>query len=44
MVNIVKCVRVIFIICRKSAAQIVSKRSDDFKEKFQPQLGKVLDP
>ncbi|NXC31672.1 EFHB protein, partial [Campylorhamphus procurvoides] len=28
----------------KRAANIVSKRSDDFKEKFQPQLGKVLDP
>ncbi|XP_042657616.1 EF-hand domain-containing family member B isoform X3 [Tyto alba] len=28
----------------KKAAKIVSKRSDDFKEKFQPQLGKVLDP
>uniref|UniRef100_A0A8C0EQ22 EF-hand domain-containing protein n=1 Tax=Bubo bubo TaxID=30461 RepID=A0A8C0EQ22_BUBBB len=28
----------------KRAAKIVSKRSDDFKEKFQPQLGKVLDP
>ncbi|KAM6142957.1 LOW QUALITY PROTEIN: EF-hand domain-containing family member B [Phoenicopterus ruber ruber] len=27
----------------KRAAKIVSK-SDDFKEKFQPQLGKVLDP
>ncbi|XP_027306845.3 EF-hand domain-containing family member B [Anas platyrhynchos] len=28
----------------KKAAKIVSKRSDDFKEKFQPQVGKVLDP
>ncbi|NWJ10505.1 EFHB protein, partial [Crypturellus undulatus] len=28
----------------KKAAKIVSKRSDDFKEKFQPQIGKVLDP
>ncbi|XP_025933931.1 EF-hand domain-containing family member B [Apteryx rowi] len=28
---------------KKKAAKIVSKRSDDFKEKFQPQLGKVLD-
>ncbi|NXH77605.1 EFHB protein, partial [Hydrobates tethys] len=28
----------------KRAAKIVSKRSDDFKEKFQPQLGKVIDP
>ncbi|XP_074006884.1 EF-hand domain-containing family member B [Numenius arquata] len=28
----------------KKAAKIVSKRSDGFKEKFQPQLGKVLDP
>ncbi|XP_042331445.1 EF-hand domain-containing family member B isoform X2 [Sceloporus undulatus] len=28
----------------KKSAKIVSKRSDDFKEKFQPQLGKVLDP
>ncbi|NXJ60203.1 EFHB protein, partial [Rostratula benghalensis] len=28
----------------KKAAKIVSKRCDDFKEKFQPQLGKVLDP
>ncbi|KAM6209830.1 LOW QUALITY PROTEIN: EF-hand domain-containing family member B [Sarcoramphus papa] len=28
----------------KRAAKIVSKQSDDFKEKFQPQLGKVLDP
>ncbi|NXT81158.1 EFHB protein, partial [Zapornia atra] len=28
----------------KRAANIVSKRSDDFKEKFQPQIGKALDP
>ncbi|NXF39721.1 EFHB protein, partial [Nyctibius bracteatus] len=28
----------------KKAAKIISKRSDDFKEKFQPQLGKVCDP
>ncbi|KAH0627330.1 hypothetical protein JD844_002907 [Phrynosoma platyrhinos] len=28
----------------KKSAKIVSKISDDFKEKFQPQLGKVLDP
>ncbi|XP_049654862.1 EF-hand domain-containing family member B [Accipiter gentilis] len=28
----------------KRAAKIVSKQSEDFKEKFQPQLGKVLDP
>ncbi|NXL62230.1 EFHB protein, partial [Chordeiles acutipennis] len=28
----------------KKAAKIISKRSDDFKEKFQPQVGKVLDP
>uniref|UniRef100_A0A669P879 EF-hand domain family member B n=1 Tax=Phasianus colchicus TaxID=9054 RepID=A0A669P879_PHACC len=28
----------------KRAAKIVSKRLDDFKEKFQPQIGKVLDP
>ncbi|NXX15951.1 EFHB protein, partial [Podargus strigoides] len=28
----------------KRAAKIVSKQSDDFKEKFQPQIGKVLDP
>uniref|UniRef100_A0A8C2TP58 EF-hand domain family member B n=1 Tax=Coturnix japonica TaxID=93934 RepID=A0A8C2TP58_COTJA len=28
----------------KRAAQIVSKRNDDFKEKFQPQVGKVFDP
>ncbi|NXP81305.1 EFHB protein, partial [Ramphastos sulfuratus] len=34
----------IYIICGKKAAKIVSKQSDDFKEKFQPELGKVLDP
>ncbi|KFV63072.1 EF-hand domain-containing family member B, partial [Dryobates pubescens] len=28
----------------KKAAKVVPKQSDDFKEKFQPQLGKVLDP
>ncbi|KFP98309.1 EF-hand domain-containing family member B, partial [Leptosomus discolor] len=28
----------------KRAAKIISKRSDDFKQKFQPQLGGVLDP
>ncbi|NXA40103.1 EFHB protein, partial [Eudromia elegans] len=28
----------------KKAEKIVSKRNDDFKEKFQPQVGKVLDP
>ncbi|NWW82174.1 EFHB protein, partial [Climacteris rufus] len=28
----------------KRAANLVSKQSDDFKEKFQPQIGKVLDP
>ncbi|NWV08589.1 EFHB protein, partial [Ptilonorhynchus violaceus] len=28
----------------KRAPNVVSKRSDDFKEKFQPQLGKALDP
>uniref|UniRef100_A0A8V0XCM0 EF-hand domain family member B n=1 Tax=Gallus gallus TaxID=9031 RepID=A0A8V0XCM0_CHICK len=28
----------------KRAAKTVSKRIDDFKEKFQPQIGKVLDP
>ncbi|POI32545.1 hypothetical protein CIB84_003703 [Bambusicola thoracicus] len=28
----------------KRAAKIVSKRTDDFKEKIQPQIGKVLDP
>ncbi|XP_066484736.1 EF-hand domain-containing family member B [Tiliqua scincoides] len=28
----------------KRAAKLVPKISDDFKEKFQPQLGKVLDP
>ncbi|OXB68884.1 UNVERIFIED_CONTAM: hypothetical protein H355_015127 [Colinus virginianus] len=28
----------------KRAAKIVSKRIDDFKEKFQPQIGKALDP
>nr|XP_028607031.1 EF-hand domain-containing family member B [Podarcis muralis] len=28
----------------KKSAHLVSKISDDFKEKFQPQLGKVLDP
>ncbi|XP_015282430.1 PREDICTED: EF-hand domain-containing family member B [Gekko japonicus] len=28
----------------KKSAKIVSKISDDFKEKFQPQLGRVLDP
>ncbi|XP_038595960.1 EF-hand domain-containing family member B [Tachyglossus aculeatus] len=28
----------------KNKAQVVSKINDDFKEKFHPQLGKVLDP
>nr|XP_033786560.1 EF-hand domain-containing family member B isoform X2 [Geotrypetes seraphini] len=28
----------------KKAAQLVSKRVDDFRERFQPQIGKVLDP
>ncbi|NXK91422.1 EFHB protein, partial [Formicarius rufipectus] len=34
----------VFDLESKRAANLVSKRSDDFKEKFQPQLGKVLDP
>ncbi|NXP18624.1 EFHB protein, partial [Scytalopus superciliaris] len=34
----------VFDLQAKRAANLVSKRSDDFKEKFQPQLGKVLDP
>uniref|UniRef100_A0A8C8RSP0 EF-hand domain family member B n=1 Tax=Pelusios castaneus TaxID=367368 RepID=A0A8C8RSP0_9SAUR len=42
--NVSKSLRWLYNLQLKKAAKIVSKRSDDFKEKFQPQLGKVLDP
>ncbi|OPJ82009.1 EF-hand domain-containing family member B [Patagioenas fasciata monilis] len=42
--NVSKCLNWLCDLQSKRAAQIISKRSDDFKEKFQPQLGKVLDP
>ncbi|XP_021561822.1 EF-hand domain-containing family member B [Carlito syrichta] len=34
----------LFVLMWKRGAQIVSKRVDDFKEKFQHKLGRVLDP
>ncbi|NXF00812.1 EFHB protein, partial [Smithornis capensis] len=34
----------VFDLDSKRAANIVLKRSDDYKEKFQPQVGKALDP
>uniref|UniRef100_A0A8D0G8J2 EF-hand domain family member B n=1 Tax=Sphenodon punctatus TaxID=8508 RepID=A0A8D0G8J2_SPHPU len=42
--NMAKSLLWLYDLQMKKAAKIVSKRSDDFKEKFQPQLGKVLDP
>nr|XP_034377186.1 LOW QUALITY PROTEIN: EF-hand domain-containing family member B [Arvicanthis niloticus] len=33
-----------FSFCRERGAKIVSKRVDDFEEKFQHKLGRVLDP
>ena len=32
------------LLCRGKKAHIVSKRLDDFRERTQPQLGKVHDP
>ncbi|KFV82065.1 EF-hand domain-containing family member B, partial [Struthio camelus australis] len=42
--SVSRCLNWLLDVQLKKAAKIVSKRSDDFKEKFQPQLGKVLDP
>ncbi|XP_019364284.1 PREDICTED: EF-hand domain-containing family member B [Gavialis gangeticus] len=42
--NTSKSLQWLYNVQLKKAAKIVSKRIDDFKEKFQPQLGKVLDP
>ncbi|NWX98813.1 EFHB protein, partial [Nothoprocta ornata] len=42
--NVARCLNWFVDLQSKKAAKIVSKRSDDFKEKFQPQVGKVLDP
>ncbi|XP_044305301.1 EF-hand domain-containing family member B isoform X1 [Varanus komodoensis] len=42
--NVARTFRWLHDLQMKKSAKIVSKLSDDFKEKFQPQLGKVLDP
>ncbi|XP_020663010.3 EF-hand domain-containing family member B isoform X1 [Pogona vitticeps] len=42
--NVARTLRWFHDLQMKKSAKIVSKISDDFKEKFQPQLGKVLDP
>ncbi|NXA14159.1 EFHB protein, partial [Sapayoa aenigma] len=42
--NTAKTLNWVFDLESKRAANIVSKQSDDFKEKFQPQVGKVFDP
>ncbi|XP_060104748.1 EF-hand domain-containing family member B isoform X1 [Heteronotia binoei] len=42
--NLARTLRWLHEMQMKKSAKIVSKISDDFKEKFQPQLGKVLDP
>ncbi|XP_039246580.1 EF-hand domain-containing family member B isoform X2 [Pipra filicauda] len=42
--NTAKTLKWAFDLESKRAANLVLKRSDDFKEKFQPQLGKALDP
>uniref|UniRef100_A0A8D0C6I3 EF-hand domain family member B n=1 Tax=Salvator merianae TaxID=96440 RepID=A0A8D0C6I3_SALMN len=42
--NVARTLRWVPDLQMKKSAKIVSKISDDFKEKFQPQLGKVLDP
>ncbi|XP_054846788.1 EF-hand domain-containing family member B [Eublepharis macularius] len=42
--NVARTLRWLHETQMKKSAKIVSKISDDFKEKFQPQLGKVLDP
>ncbi|NXY19803.1 EFHB protein, partial [Atrichornis clamosus] len=42
--NTAKSLDWVFDLEAKRAANIVSKRSDDFKEKYQPQIGKVFDP
>ncbi|XP_025020964.1 EF-hand domain-containing family member B [Python bivittatus] len=42
--NIGRTLRWLHDLQMKKSAQIVSKISDDFKEKFQPQVGKVHDP
>lgn len=43
-VRIPKTIKDTFSFYRKKGAKIVSKRVDDFKEKFQHKLGRVLDP
>ncbi|NWI89095.1 EFHB protein, partial [Pitta sordida] len=42
--NVAKTLNWVFDLESKRAPNFVSKRSDDFKEKFHPQVGKVLDP
>ncbi|XP_053120115.1 EF-hand domain-containing family member B isoform X2 [Hemicordylus capensis] len=42
--NVARTLRWFHDLQMKKAAKIVPKICDDFKEKFQPQLGKVLDP
>ncbi|KAM4689635.1 EF-hand domain-containing family member B [Discoglossus pictus] len=42
--NVARCVRWLQDINKKGSAHIVLKRLDDFREKFQPQMGKVFDP
>ncbi|XP_050173788.1 EF-hand domain-containing family member B [Myiozetetes cayanensis] len=42
--NTAKTLNWVFDLESKRAANLVLKRTDDFKEKFQPQLGKALDP
>ncbi|XP_077158740.1 EF-hand domain-containing family member B isoform X2 [Paroedura picta] len=42
--NVARTLRWLHEMQMKKSAKLVSKISDDFKEKFQPQLGRVLDP
>ncbi|NXE94816.1 EFHB protein, partial [Menura novaehollandiae] len=42
--NTAKTLNWVFDLESKRAANFASKRSEDFKEKYQPQLGKPLDP
>ena len=42
--NLMDLCAVFFFLNREKASHIVSKRVDDFRERTQPQLGKVHDP
>ncbi|XP_053571711.1 EF-hand domain-containing family member B [Bombina bombina] len=42
--NVAQCIRWIHDMKTIEGAKIVSKRGDDFRERFQPQLGTVLNP